>query len=322
MEKFFFKKSKKYILLKDIFNICNQTHKTNLNKKILGVNNIKEANSNELTFFNNLNYEKEAKFCKALACIISEKNIKFLNKNVISVISKNPLVDFYKVVSLFYPDANLDDEKITNTINKKKNIFIGSNTLIDRSASIGNNTKIGNNVIIKSNVRIGKNCIIGSNVIIEHALLGDNIIIKSGTLIGQTGFGFNFEKKKRIKFPHIGRVIIENNVQIGSFCSIDRGSLSDTVIGEFSSIDNQVQIAHNVKIGNYCMLAAQSGVAGSTIIGNNVKIGGQTGISGHLLIGNNVNIGGKSGVIDNIKDNQTVMGYPAKSLRDFITNKK
>jgi UDP-3-O-[3-hydroxymyristoyl] glucosamine N-acyltransferase len=151
--------------------------------------------------------------------------------------------------------------------------------------------------------------------------LGDNIIIKSGTVIGQTGFGFNFDKKKRIKFPHIGRVIIENDVLIGSFCTIDRGSLTDTVIGEFTSIDNQVQIAHNVKIGNFCMIAAQSGIAGSTIIGNNVKIGGQTGISGHLSIGNNVKIGGKSGVIADIEDNQTVMGYPAKSIRDFLTNK-
>ena len=130
------------------------------------------------------------------------------------------------------------------------------------------------------------------------------------------------KKKKRIKFPHIGRVIIENDVQIGSFCTIDRGSLTDTVIGEFTSIDNQVQIAHNVKIGNFCVIAAQSGIAGSTVIGNNVKIGGQTGISGHLSIGNNVKIGGKSGVIADIKDNNIVMGYPAKSIRDFLTNKK
>ena len=127
---------------------------------------------------------------------------------------------------------------------------------------------------------------------------------------------------KRIKFPHIARVIIENDVQIGSFCTIDRGSLTDTVIGEFTSIDNQVQIAHNVKIGNFCMIAAQSGIAGSTIIGNNVKIGGQAGISGHLLIGNNVNIGGKSGVIANIADNHTVMGYPAKNIREFLTSSK
>jgi len=323
---FFFRKEKNFILLKDIFEICNRHYSGNLNKKILGVNNIKDATITEITFFNNLNYEIEAKNCNALACIVSEKIAKILNKNVIPIISKNPLIDFYKVVSIFYPDSSLDNERINILKNKnyfsKKNIFIGYNSLIDKSVKIGNSSKIGNNVIIKSNVHIGKNCIIGSNVIIENSLLGDNITIKSGTLIGQAGFGFNFEKKKRIKFPHIGRVIIEKDVQIGSFCTIDRGSLTDTVIGEFTSIDNQVQIAHNVKIGNFCMIAAQSGIAGSTTIGNNVKIGGQTGISGHLSIGNNVKIGGKSGVIADIEDNQTVMGYPAKSIRDFLTNKK
>jgi UDP-3-O-[3-hydroxymyristoyl] glucosamine N-acyltransferase len=323
---FFFRKEKNFILLKDIFEICNRQYSGNLNKKILGVNNIKDATINEITFFNNLNYEIEAKNCNALACIVSEKIAKILNKNVIPIISKNPLIDFYKVVSIFYPDSSLDNERINILKNKnyfsKKNIFIGYNSLIDKSVKIGNSSKIGNNVIIKSNVHIGKNCIIGSNVIIENSLLGDNITIKSGTLIGQAGFGFNFEKNKRIKFPHIGRVIIENDVQIGSFCTIDRGSLTDTLIGEFTSIDNQVQIAHNVKIGNFCMIAAQSGIAGSTTIGNNVKIGGQTGISGHLSIGNNVKIGGKSGVIADIEDNQTVMGYPAKSIRDFLTNKK
>ena len=326
MNNLFFKKAKKFITLKDVLNILKKSNKNNSNDyKIFGVNNIKEAKSNEITFFNNLNYEKDAKYCKASVCIVSDKTIKSLNKNVIPIISKNPLIDFYKIVTIFYPESCLDNEKI-NISNKnnflKKKIIIGENSLIDKSAKIGNRTEIGNNVIIKSNVHIGKNCIIGSNVIIENSLLGDNIIIKSGTLIGQTGFGFNFEKNERIKFPHIGRVIVENNVQIGSFCTIDRGSLTDTVIGEFSSLDNQVHIAHNVKIGSFCMIAAQSGIAGSTIIGNNVKIGGQTGISGHLSIGNNVKIGGKSGVIADIKDNQIVMGYPAKSIRDFLTDKK
>ena len=326
MNNLFFKKSKKYIFLKDIFKICNQSYNNSFNKKIFGVNNIKDADNSEITFFNNLNYEKDAKNCKALACIVNDKTAKHLNKNTFPIISKNPLIDFYKVVNVFYPKSSIDDETINALKSSqkllKKKIFIGKNSLIDKTANIGPNTIIGNNVIIKSNVHIGKNCIIGSNVIIENSLLGDNIIIKSGTLIGQAGFGFNFEKKKRIKFPHIGRVIIENDVQIGSFCTIDRGSLTDTIIGEFTSIDNQVQIAHNVKIGNFCMIAAQSGIAGSTIIGNNVKIGGQTGVSGHLSIGNNVKIGGKSGVIADIGDNQTVMGYPAKSIRDFLTSKK
>jgi UDP-3-O-[3-hydroxymyristoyl] glucosamine N-acyltransferase len=326
MNKSFFKKEKKFILLKDIFNICSYSNKNFSNKKIFEINNIKDAKIGDVTFFNDLKYEYDAKLTKASACIVNKKLVKYLNSKTIPIISQNPLLDFYKTVTLLYPNSTIDNEKVTSSKNKykflKKNVTIGENTLIDKSAKIGNNTDIGNNVIIKHGVYIGKNCKIGSNVIIENALLGDNIIIKSGTLIGQVGFGFNFEKKKRIKFPHIGRVIIENDVLIGSFCTIDRGSLTDTVIGESTSIDNHVQIAHNVKIGNFCMLAAQSGIAGSTIIGNNVKIGGQTGISGHLSIGNNVKIGGKSGVIADIEDNKTVMGYPAKNIRDFLTNKK
>jgi UDP-3-O-[3-hydroxymyristoyl] glucosamine N-acyltransferase len=326
MNKIFFKKSKKFIYLNEIFNICNYSEKKFYNQKIFDVNNINDAKIGDVTFFNDLKYEKNIKVTKASACIVNKKLVKYLRKNTIPIISQNPLLDFYKTVIFFYPDSSIDKENVIISKNKKlfskKNISIGENTLIDKSAKIGNCTDIGNNVVIKHDVHVGKNCKIGSNVIIENALLGDNVIIKSGTIIGQVGFGFSFEKKKRIKFPHIGRVIIENDVQIGSFCTIDRGSLTDTVIGEFTSIDNQVQIAHNVKIGNFCMIAAQSGIAGSTVIGNNVKIGGQTGISGHLTIGNNVKIGGKSGVIADIGDNQTVMGYPAKSIRDFLISRK
>jgi len=323
MKKNFFIKKKKYIL-KNIFTVSGcKINRSIFNKKILGINTLKDAASNELTFFNSLRYLQDAKKSKALACVTQEKLKKYLNPKIIPIISENPLIDFYKIVNHFYIDADGDNEEI-NPINSKNlkvifdKVFFGHNCLVDKSVKIGKNSKIGNNVIIKKNVSIGRDCLIGSNVIIENAILGDNVIIKSGTLIGQSGFGFKFEKKKRIKFPHIGRVIIESNVQIGSLCTVDRGSLTDTVIGEFTSIDNQVQIAHNVKIGNYCIIAAQSGIAGSTVIGNQSTIGGQSGISGHLRIGNNVKIGGKSGVISDIKDNMVVMGYPAKNIREFV----
>jgi UDP-3-O-[3-hydroxymyristoyl] glucosamine N-acyltransferase len=321
---FFFKKNKEFLLLKDIFLLCNTSKIESPNKKIFGINNLNDAKFNEITFFNNLNYLKEAQDTKALACVVNVKSKKYLNKNTIPIISKNPLIDFYQIVSLFYPESNKDSEQIDfinlNKLTKSfnKSIFFGNNCLIDKTVKIGSNTKIGNNVLIKKGVHIGKNCLIGSNVIIENSLVGDNVVIKSGTLIGQTGFGFKFINKKKFKLPHIGRVIIENDVQIGSLCTLDRGSIGDTVIGEFSSIDNQVQIAHNVKIGNFCMVAAQVGIAGSTVIGNYVKIGGQAGLSGHLRIGNNVKIGGKSGVISDIEDNNSVMGYPAKNIREFV----
>ena len=168
---------------------------------------------------------------------------------------------------------------------------------------------------------IGKDCVVGSNVIIKKSIIGDRVVIQDNCKIGQKGFGFIPLKGKNLKFPHIGIVNISNDVEIASGCTIDRGSVDDTSIGQNTYLDNQVHIAHNVKIGSDCMIAGQVGFAGSTIVGNNVSIGGQAGISGHLKIGNNVKIGGGSGVIKDIEDNQTVMGYPAVPLRDFLKKK-
>jgi len=313
----FFKKEIDFLNLKEVSDICKISLDSKYkDKKIFDAKNLDEATENDITFFSDSKYINQAKKTKARACITSDNLSKLLPSITIPLLSNIPLINFYKIVNKFYPDAASDDENIFNA-KEKKNIYVGKNCLIDYRSRIGDKTKIGNNVIIKKNVCIGKNCIIGSNVILENALIGDNVLIKSGTLIGQIGFGFKFINGERLRFPHLGRVVIENSVQIGSFCTIDRGSLGDTVVGEYSSLDNQIQIAHNVKIGNYCMIAAQCGIAGSTIIGNNVLIGGQSGISGHLKIGNNVKIGGKSGVTFNLEDGASVMGYPAVSMREF-----
>jgi len=169
---------------------------------------------------------------------------------------------------------------------------------------------------------MGKDCVIGSNVIIKNTIIGERVVLQDDCKIGQKGFGFIPIKNKNIKFPHIGRVLIDDDVEIASGCTIDRGSVDDTSIGKNTYLDNQVHVAHNVKIGENCMIAGQVGIAGSSIIGNNVSIGGQAGISGHLKIGNNVKIGGGSGVVKDIEDNQIVMGYPAVPFRDFLKNNK
>jgi len=315
----FFEKKKNFLFLKDILkftSIYSVIEKKYENKKIFDACSIEKAKENDLTFLNNSLYLIDKNSIKSKVIITKEKFKNFFPKNSILLYSKDPQLDFYKILKIFYPlsDIDIDDFTIKK---RKKNFFAGKNCLIDYRASIGNHTSIGSKSIIKKNVKIGRNCLIGSNVIIENSLIGDNVTIKSGSIVGQVGFGFKFEGKKNFKFPHIGRVVIENFVQIGSLCTIDRGSVSDTVIGEFSCLDNQIQIAHNVKIGSNCIIAAQCGIAGSTIIGNNVKIGGQSGISGHLRIGNNVKIGGKSGVTSSLADGASVMGYPAVSLREF-----
>ena len=143
-----------------------------------------------------------------------------------------------------------------------------------------------------------------------------------GSIIGKKGFGFFPQENRNIRYPHIGLVIIDDNVEIGCNNTIDRGSISNTSIGKNTFLDNQVHIAHNVKIGKNCIITAQVGFAGSSKVGDRVLIGGQAGISGHLKIGNNVQIGGGSGVIKNIPDNTKVMGYPAKNIRDFLKDNK
>ena len=169
---------------------------------------------------------------------------------------------------------------------------------------------------------IGNNCNIGNNVVIKNSIIGNNTNILDGAILGKKGFGFFPEGNLNIRYPHIGAVIIGNNVEIGCNNTIDRGSLSNTVIGDGTFLDNQVHVAHNVKIGKNCIITAQVGFAGSSSLGNKVMIGGQAGISGHLVIGDNVKIGGGSGVIKNIPSNTKVMGYPAKDIRKFLKESK
>ena len=241
------------------------------------------------------------------------------------MIVNNVLKSVAIITQLFYPES-LNDITDLNlkkpTVKNFNKVKFGQNILLGKKVEIGKNSIIGHNTIIESNVRIGANCLIGNNVIIKNAIIGNNVRILDGAIIGKKGFGFFPDKNNNFRYPHIGMVIIGDNVEIGCNNTIDRGSLSNTVIGNNTFLDNQVHIAHNVKIGINCIITAQVGFAGSANIGKNVSIGGQAGISGHLHIGDNVQIAGGSGVIKNIPDNSKVMGYPAKNIRDFLKENK
>ena len=283
------------------------------------------AKKNELSFFDSVKYKVDASTTKSEICITTSKLQEFLPKNTFKVIVKNVLFELAKTISKLYPNAHIDypDESLkTPKKSKFKNVKFGNNVLVGKNVKIGSNSIIGSNTIIEHEVEIGKNCVIGHGNIIKNSLIGNNVVIQDNTKIGQKGFGFIPLKDKNLKFPHIGRVLINDNVEIASGCTIDRGSVDDTVIGKNSYLDNQVHIAHNVKIGDNCMIAGQVGFAGSSTIGNNVSIGGQAGISGHLNIGNNIKIGGGSGVVKDIEDNEIVMGYPAEKLRYFLKKNK
>jgi len=294
--------------------------------KIKDVKDLNSSQKSEITFLHSKKYVELAKNTKASYCITSEKFRSFLPSTCKAIISNKVLLHTAQITKIFYPDSLTDDYDTTvkdvNETEFNNKVKFGKNVLIGENVKIGTNCLIGHNSIIEKNVNIGNNCSIGSNVIIRNSLIKNNVHILDGCVIGKKGFGFFPNKDSNFRFPQIGIVIIEDNVEIGCGSTIDRGSLSNTIIGKNTYLDNQIHIAHNVKIGENCIIAGQVGFAGSSTLGNNVMIGGQAGISGHLKIGDNVQIGGGSGVIKNIPDNFKVMGYPAKDLKSFIKENK
>ena len=201
-----------------------------------------------------------------------------------------------------------------------------NNSYISKLAKIDTSSKIGKNCVIGRGVTIGKNCIIKNNVTIKNAILGNNIIISDNTVIGSSGFGFDLKNMGATNLiPQIGLVLIKDNVFIGSNCSIDRGKIDNTIIGENSMLDNLIHIAHNVVLGKNTCIAAQTGISGSVSFGDNVIIGGQVGFAGHIKIGKNVIVAAKSGVTKNIKDNSVIAGFPAIDIKEWkkqIINQK
>ncbi len=315
------------ILVSDILKHINI--ETDNLKKDVELNDIKDlfsSNQSDITFFHSKKYLEYAKNTKASFCITTESLKKELPNSCIPLVVENVLVSVSKITSMFYPDAindDFDDSVIdVSETDFKDKVICGKNVLIGKNVSIGINCSIGHNTIIEKNVSIGDNCSIGSNTIVRNSLINNNVKVLDNCVVGKHGFGFFPNKNKNLRYPHIGIVIIEENCEIGCGSTIDRGSMSNTVIGKNTYLDNQIHIAHNVKIGENSIIAGQVGIAGSSIIGSNVRIGGQAGISGHIKVGNNVEIGGGSGVIKNIPDNTKVMGYPAKNIREFLRDNK
>ena len=302
----------------------------NINKfkkhNIYDVKDLSTSTSKDITFFNSKKYFDIASKTKAQFCVTTENLKNYLPNDCNKIVVENVLLSIAKITKIFYPDSVSDDFdttlKVINKTSFKKKVKYGKNVLIGKNVSIGKNCLIGHNSIIEKNVIIGNSCSIGSNVIIRNTIINNNVHILDGCVIGKKGFGFFPDKKINYRYPQIGAVIINDNAEIGCGSTIDRGSMSNTIVGKNTYLDNQIHVAHNVKIGDNCIIAGQVGFAGSSTLGNHVMIGGQAGVSGHLKIGNNVQIGGGSGVIKDIPDNTKVMGYPAKNLKDFIRENK
>jgi len=286
---------------------------------IKSASTLNRAEEGDISFLANPRYAKQLQTTKASAVIVDRERD---DAKVPLLIAEDPYYAFMQIMVLLH--GHRQHKKIG--VSKKASISdtakIGVDCDIHDFAIISDDTVIGNNCTIYPNayigegVEIGNECIIYSNAVIyDGCKLGDRVIINANATIGQDGFGYASYKGVHHKIPQTGIVVLENDVEIGAGCGIERGTLGDTVIGQGTKIGDMVAIGHGTKIGAHCLLVAQVGVAGSTTIGNHCVIGGQVGIVGHIKIGNKVMIGAQAGVINDIPDNKIVLGAPAIDAR-------
>ena len=321
----FFKQSR-FFTLKEVVKITGgkllntSSQLLNLNTYIKDVSPLNKATVDHVAFINNVKYMSQLQLSKAGVCILDPAYKRFAPKTMTLILSSKPYRAYAAVAQAFYPNISIEDLSIQKpsyvdpSAVISKNVILGANVIINKGVFVGEDTIIRAGSVIGFNVRVGNKCDIGEGCVISHSLLGDNIFIAPGVKIGQPGFGFDIDELGHINIPQLGRVIIGNNVEIGANTTIDRGTSSDTIIGEGSRIDNLVQLGHNVRLGKKCVVVAQVGIAGSTCIGDFTMIGGQVGIAGHLIIGKKVRIAAKSGVTRNIKELETVAGFPSVSI--------
>ena len=298
-------------------------------KLISGLAPLDLAGDGDLTFIDNTKYLTQLEQTKATACLCAEKFAARVPEAVIPVVAKQPYGAFAEIAGRLYPDAmrpqamhdsaGISERAVVHADARlEEDVNVEPGAVIGADAEIGSGTHISANAVIGANVRIGRECSIGSNATVQCGLIGDRVIIHPGVQIGQDGFGFAMGPAGHRKVPQLGRVVIQDDVEIGANTTIDRGSNRDTIIGEGTKIDNQVQIAHNVVIGRHCVIVAMAGISGSTVLEDYAVIAGKAGLSGHLRIGMGAQIAGGSNVADDVPAGERWVGTPAKPIRDWM----
>jgi UDP-3-O-[3-hydroxymyristoyl] glucosamine N-acyltransferase len=281
------------------------------------------AESNNLSFFENVKYKDNFLNSKAGACFVSAKAAAFAPDHMALLVSPYPYKSYAIAAGHFYPDKK-PDTGISQSSFIEKTSEIGDNTTIETGAIIKAKAVIGKACWIESGAVIGENVIlgdgvrIGSNAVISHSIIGNNVRVYPGACVGQDGFGFAIDPKGHVKVPQLGRVVIKDYVQIGSNTTIDRGAGPDTIIGQGTWIDNLVQIGHNVQIGAGCIIVSQVGISGSTELGDFVAMGGQSGVAGHLKIASGARIAAQSGIMRDVPPGEEQMGSPAVPIKQFM----
>ncbi len=289
-----------------------------------GVAPLADARVEDVTFIDNKKYLGQLSSTAAGACLVHPAFAARLPLATTALLTKAPYRSFALALALFYPDAmrpKVMGARAQTLIDATARIEDGASiepgAMIGPEACIGRGTVIAAGAVVGYRCMVGRDCFVGPGASLTHALVGDRVVIHAGTRIGQDGFGFAMGAGGHLKVPQIGRVIIQDDVEIGANSAIDRGALKDTIIGEGTKIDNLVQIGHNVVIGRHCVIVGQCGIAGSAELGDFVVMGGHAGVAGHIKIGAGAQIAGSSHVIKDLAPGMRVVGTPSQSLRQW-----
>lgn len=289
---------------------------------IHGLAALNAAGPHELSFFYDSRYGDIFSTTRAGAVVTTRALSRYAPRATPLIVAMNPRLAYAEIGHMFYPapaivggidrGARVDPSAAIDV-----DCQIDAGAVIGPGVALGARCHVAANAVLGGNVVVGDDCRIGANTAISHAVIGSRVVIGTCVSIGGPGFGFVPTPQGLMRMPQLGRVVIEDDVNIDANCAIDRGAHGDTVIGRGTVIDNLVQIGHNVQVGRHCAIAGQAGIAGSTVIGDGVMIGGQAAISDHLTIGSGARIAGKSAVMRDVEKGVAVGGYPAIEIRQW-----
>jgi UDP-3-O-[3-hydroxymyristoyl] glucosamine N-acyltransferase len=298
-------------------------------RRVSDLATLERAGPEDLTFLDSRKFVRAAAATQADVCLTTEQLAGHVPEPVTVLVCEDPYRAFVAVARALFPDATrpsslFEPAGIAPGAHVHPSAKLESGTAIDPGVVIGPRAEIGAGTVVAAGatigteVRIGRDCTIGPGATISHALIGDRVIVHAGARIGQDGYGYLSGPAGHEKIPQTGRVIVQDDVEIGTNTTIDRGSFRDTVIGEGSKIDNLVQIGHNCLIGRHCIMAGQVGISGSCVLEDHVVLGGKVGVADHLTIGEGAVVAAGSGVASNIPAGAQWGGRPAVPAREWL----
>lgn len=288
--------------------------------EISGMNGILEAQAGDITFLANPKYKDKLPLCQASAVVVG-LDVEAEGVNLIKM--ENPRLAFARLVGMMVPKKQ-ENKKVSPDAHIEPSAKLGKDVTVYAGAYIGENSVVGDNtvvypgVFIGHEVKIGEDCLFYANVSIQHGtIIGDRVVINPSSVIGSEGFGYERDGDRHFKIPQVGTVVIEDDVEIGGLCAIDRGSIKATVIGKGTKLDNLIHVAHNCQLGENNLLLSQCGLAGTVKTGQNVYFAGQSGCLDHIQVADYAQIGSRAIVTGNIEEAGLYYGYPARPYQEW-----